>query len=55
MEGRQPLRLDQKPIIWQDFSQKLHQNERNWTKRGARVPRTPLDPPMHIIYYVPSH
>ena len=23
------------------FSRKLHENERNWTKRGAHVPRTP--------------
>ena len=31
--GRQPLSLGQKPIILQDFSQKLHGNERNWAER----------------------
>ena len=35
-------------LIWQDFCQKLHENERNWTQRGmARVP-SPL-PPTHWI------
>ena len=32
---RQPLNLDQKPIIWQDFCQKLQENDRNWTGEGA--------------------
>ena len=32
--GRQLLNLGQKSIIWQDFCRKLHENERNWTKRG---------------------
>ena len=32
--GRQPLYLGQKPIIWQDFCRKLHENERNWTERS---------------------
>ena len=35
--GGQPLSLDRKPIIWQNFCRKLHENERNWTEsRGAR-------------------
>ena len=25
--------LDQKPIIWQDFCRKLHENERNWIRQ----------------------
>ena len=34
---RQSLRFEEKPIIWQDFCWKLHENERNWTEnRGAR-------------------
>ena len=33
--GRQPLNLDQKPTICKDFCQKLHENERNWTKGGG--------------------
>ena len=39
--GRQPLVWGQKPIIWQDFCQKLHENERNWIEKGARVPSAP--------------
>ena len=31
------------------FCRKLHENERIWTPRGARVPSAPLDPPM-IVY-----
>ena len=38
--GRQLMVLGHKPIIWQDFWQKLHENERNWTERG-RVPGAP--------------
>ena len=26
-----------KPIIWQDFSQKLHENKRNWTGGGVSL------------------
>ena len=37
-------------IIFQIFCQKLHENERIWT-RGARPWRPPLDPPMYIIIY----
>ena len=47
---RQPLSFGQKPIIWQDFCQKLHGNERNWM--GAYVPSAPLDPPMTGSYSV---
>ena len=36
--GHQPMSLGQKPIIWQDFCWKLHENERNWTEKGARTP-----------------
>ena len=32
--GRQPLSLSQKPIILQDFSRKVHKNERNQTEGG---------------------
>ena len=35
--GRQPLSLGQKPITGQDFCRKLHENERNWTKRGVCI------------------
>ena len=31
---RQPLSLEQKPIVWQDFFRKLHETERNWTGEG---------------------
>ena len=34
------------PIIWQMFRQKLHENERNWPKRGGAQPWRPMDPPM---------
>ena len=37
--GCQPRNLEQRPIIWQDFCQKMHENESNWM-------RAPLDPPM---------
>ena len=30
------------------FGRKLHENERIQTPRGARVPGTPLDPPLQI-------
>ena len=30
------------------FRRKLHENERNWTERRARIPSTPLDPPMQL-------
>ena len=34
-----------KPIIWQGFCEKLHENVRNWAERGmARVPSDPLPP-----------
>ena len=44
----QPLSLGWKPIIWQVFCQKLHENERNWTRWGRRRGSlaTTLDPPM---------
>ena len=38
--GRQLLDLWEKNIIWQDFSRKLHENERNWTEGG--FPSFPL-------------
>ena len=44
----QPLNLGQKPIICQDFCRKLHENERNWTERGASL-ASPLDPPMVFV------
>ena len=34
------LNLGQKPIIWQDFCRKLHENEIG-TERGARIPSAP--------------
>ena len=40
--GRQPLRLGQKPIIWQDFIKKTAWNERNWTEREGRSSLAPL-------------
>ena len=44
-EGWVPaLSLARKHIIWQDFCQKLHEHERNWTDWGGRrgVTLTPL-------------
>ena len=41
--GCQPPTLKQKPVIWQDFCSKMHENERSWTERGApgtHVPRS---------------
>ena len=36
--GHQPVGLGQNTIIWQDFCQKLHEDERNWTQgRGASI------------------
>ena len=29
--GHQPPRRGRQPIIWPNFSRKLHENERNWT------------------------
>ena len=49
--GRQPLSLGQKPIIWQDFCRKLHENERNWTARRAFIPSAPFDPVMNLILF----
>ena len=46
---RQPLNLGQKPIIWQDFCRKLHENEINRTHVGGHVPGTALDPPMNTF------
>ena len=43
--ARQP-----QPIIWPNFSWKLHENERNWTKRWGFASLAPLlDPPMWRI------
>ena len=33
--GRQPLNWGAKPLTWQDLCRKLHENERNWTEKGA--------------------
>ena len=41
--GRQRLNLGQKPIIWQDFCRKLHENERNWTERGGGMSLPPFE------------
>ena len=38
--GRQPQRGGHQPIIWPNFTQNLHENERNWTQ-GACVPDAP--------------
>ena len=45
-EWRQPLILEQTPIIWQYFCQKLRENGTNWTEKGAWVSSTPLVSPM---------
>ena len=34
------------PIILQNFCRNLHENERIWTERGARVPGAPLNQPL---------
>ena len=36
-------------FIFQFFCRKLHENERIWTPRVARVPGAPLDQPMKMI------
>ena len=41
----QPLDMGQKPIIWQDISRKLHENERIWTEKGARKSSSTPPPP----------
>ena len=33
--GNQPPRFGRQPIIWPNFPQKLHKNERIWTERGS--------------------
>ena len=33
--GRLPHRWGSQPIIWSNFSRKLHENERNWTQKGC--------------------
>ena len=45
---RKPLSLDQKPIIWQDFYQKLHEKERK-LDRELLFSNAPFDPPMLMI------
>ena len=46
-EARQLLRRWRKPITSKDFSQKLHENERNWTEGlGGAFPALLLEPPM---------
>ena len=42
---RQSPRLGCQPIIWPNFSEKLHKNERNWTQRDVSL-APPLDRPM---------
>ena len=37
---------EQQPLILVNFSQKLYENEKNWTVRQAIVPGAPLDPPI---------
>ena len=45
----QPLILGQKPIIWQGYCLKLHENERSWTGGGGVSLSSPnLNPPMDI-------
>ena len=39
--GRQPQMRVCQPIIWQHFSEKLHEKENIWIE-GARVPSAPL-------------
>ena len=46
---RQPLILEQKPIIWQDFGRKLHRNKRNWTERGERIPSAEISAESRIF------
>ena len=45
--GYQPQSLWQTPIIWQDYCQKLHENERNWTEREG--PSIPINQCMQLI------
>ena len=37
-EGAPTPKLGQKPIIWQDFCRKLHENERNRTQARDALP-----------------
>ena len=42
-EGGEPIpEFGAESIIWQDFCQKLHGNERNGTERGACIPGVPI-------------
>ena len=40
-----------KTIIWQDFCWKLHENERNWPRRGVRVSSATMDPKIYTNQY----
>ena len=39
--GHEHLSLGQKPIIWQVFCQKSHNNEKNWDQEGAHISDAP--------------
>ena len=53
--GHQPQRWGPQPLIWQHFGQKLHENERNWTKRGAYILGSPSDQPLISDIYQIYH
>ena len=42
-------------IIWQNFYQKLHENERNWTTGGRASPAPLLDRPLYSFFLLPQH
>ena len=52
MGGCQLLDLGQKPVIWQDFSRKLHENKKKLDQVG-HVPSVPppLDLKMRMISF----
>ena len=46
--GVQHMNFERKPIIWQDFSQELHENERNFT--AGRTLSALLDSQMRYFF-----
>ena len=47
-----PQRSGHQPIILPNSSQTLHENERNWTQRGASLVTPPLDRPMRWSFWI---
>ena len=39
-------------LVWQNFGPKLHENERNWIKRGYKGCTTPGSTNVEILYVI---